>query len=181
MNEPSGYFPPVQEAGYFPPMASPNLVNEILRDKSGDGDGDGSTPGSVSSGATDMGPRMVECQKSDSAVTSRYKLGEVAQVRETRDAEGKESTSSILLANINGDDVVNGGHGISRTSSMTMSGKSADRNQGASDPVHAHSRAQVVQGDDGCSSAGDADGRARERRKMGPLVGLGLRISRTDS
>jgi len=180
MDEPSSYFPPVQEAGYFPPMASSNLANEILRDKSGDGN----TPGSVSSGTTDTGIGMVEEKTSHSTATSWYTPGEEAQAKETRDAEAMGSISSILLANINGAGATDGGHGIARTSSMIMSGKSADRvpiNRGASDPVHAHSRDQSDQVGDGCSSAGDADGRARERRKMEPLIGLGLSIPRTDS
>jgi hypothetical protein len=175
IDEPAGYFPPVQEMGYFPPMGSSNLANEILRDKSGDGD----TSGSISSGATDMGIRGGEHQRASSSGTSWH-----TQAKETCEVEDNESLSNIILGNVDGDDTASGTHGITRTSSMRVSEKSAARIQisrGSSDPVPTSSRDQTVPGDDDGSTAGDADGRAGERRKMEALVGLGLSVGCTDN
>ena len=178
-DEPVGYFPPVQESEYFPPMASSNLAKEILRNKSCDGE----TSESVSSSATDIGPHNGEHRASSSNATFWHVPETEATTMASRDTQDKDS-SSFLPRDLNGD-LVNGTLGITRTSSMTVSGKSADRVsmiRGASDPVHARTRDQTTQGDDGRSSAsGDTDGRAGERWKTGGLVGLGLSIARKDS
>jgi hypothetical protein len=182
MDEPAGYFPPVPEGGYFPPMGSSNLANEILRDKSGDGE----TSRSGSSGATDMGTRNSERRTSNSTAASRHTATEEIQGKGERDIQDKETWSSVLADDNKGDNLINGAHGITRTSSMNVSGKSADRvpmSRGTSDPVHAHSRESTTgDGDDhGRSSVDDADVKEQSGRKPSGSVALDLGAANTDS
>lgn len=169
MDEPGGYFPPVPEAGYFPPMPSSSLANEILRDKSGDD----RTPGSSSSGATNMGRRDEEYGASSLATTSWHKP-QGSKASDIRDAEDKEASSSFLPDDAN-DDIISV-HAIARTNSMSVSGKTADRIpmiRGGSDPVQAHIRIQGTRSVQGRhDSAVNSQGDAGERRKIGfPGVG----------
>jgi hypothetical protein len=182
MDEPAGYFPPVPEGGYFPPMGSSNLANEILRDKSGDGE----TSRSGSSGATDMGTRNSERRTSNSTAASRHTATEEIQGKGERDIQDKETWSSVLADDNKGDNLINGAHGITRTSSMNVSGKSADRvpmSRGTSDPVHAHSRESTTgDGDDhDRSSVDDADVKEQSGRKPSGSVALDLGAANTDS
>ena len=162
MEEPAGYFPPVQESGYFPPMASSNLENEIMRDKSGDDD----TPGSVSSGATEMRTHNTEPRRS-SSTAAFWRTPEEQQTKTVSDTEETSSSSSpsSILPDYFAGDALNGAQGILRTNSMNVAGKSADRapmNRGVLDPVHTHSPDHT-----------DID------RRTG--VGLGLSIASTDN
>jgi hypothetical protein len=158
MDEPTGYFPPVQDSGYFPPMDPSNLANEILRDKTGDGD----TAGSVSSGATDKGIRNGECPTSNPAAPLWHTPEKETQAEATLDSQDKEPSS---IFGVHGDDLVNGADGIVRTNSMSVPGTKVDRvpiNRGTSDPAHVRSREQDnISHRDGAT--GDTDGREKER------------------
>jgi len=177
MDEPSGYFPPLQEMGYFPPMTS-NLANEILRDKSGDGD----TPGSMSLDATDMRTRSVERQTSSSSGTSWHTSQHEAQAQATRDAGDKETSSSVVLDNVN--DIMSDGLIRTNSTGVSASGRNVDcvpMSRCSSDPVHTGSRDQFVLGDDVHSSADDGEKLVKYAQgTMGGIFGLGLSIAGTD-
>lgn len=190
--EPTGYFPHIPaEGGYFPPMPSSRLANEIMRDKASPEEV--RTPGSTSSGVTDMGtgtPRDSERRTSSSTTgTSWHTPDEAfmdAQAQATRDAADKEASSSFLPDDENendsgahdgkGNDLlgVDGAHSIVRTNSMSVSGKTADRMpmiRGGSDPVQTHSVK-----DEGRSSAGAGERRWGTGDNALPGLGLGIAV-----
>jgi len=173
-DEPAGYFPPVPEGGYFPPMGSSNLANEILRDKSGE-------MSRSSSGSTDIGTRDSDSERrtSNSTAPSWQTATEEVQGKGEHDIQDKETRSSFLAEDDKGDNPINNAHGITRTSSMSVSGKSTNRapmNRGTSDPVHAHSReSSTGDGDDhGRSSADAPDAKEESGRKPSGSVTLNL-------
>jgi len=104
-----------------------------------------------------------------------------AQAKTTFEAHGPSSNFLPDDVHICRDDHVNGTHNVARSSSLSVSGKSANRvpiNRGASDPDHTRPHDLGAKGD---NSAGHAYEMAGERQNTGEQIGLDLGVTEVDS